>query len=450
MISGLGVATTGARRRRGGRRRQRIGGDRVGVATAGPRRGSVTPSAVRSAGTIRVRIRSGVGHRSGMVAAVLPRRRRPLVLVPSARTCGHACRSSPACVVGSPSRRWLLGGLLALAPDPPPPSTPAPARCRRTVPSTSRSPAASVPRSPPEPRRRRLGQHPPPLTLIGLSAWPRPWSCPGSTSRLDRRDARPDAATVRRRARSPRSPRLAASARRSARRRRLRRHARRGLARSRRGADRAARPPRAATAGPGRAHAPGRVVGRDPDRPDRRADVAARVRVGGIDLPRRPRPAVGDLPARRRPGPDRDHVPWPATRRSRAPAEILAARRRRTCLGRPAVAVRRAQGAVGRVPRPPGRRSRRPRAAAVEAADRRTVDRELPPHDLGPLPRPRSSSTCGRDRRVASARRSRRCWRATRPATVVAFGDDSQRRRTGSRSSGRRGRPALSTAWRRR
>ena len=229
-------------------------------------------------------------------------------------------------------------------------------------------------------------------------------------------------------------------------RRRLRRHARRGLARPGRGrrscrsragaaparaASRRARPERVAVA---------ILTGRTA------ADVAARVRVGGITylgdhgLQAGTFPRGGD-PARLvttfRAGHDASH----------APAEVLAPARARGA--RPAgLAVRRAQGAVRRVPRPPGRgpgrgtgrgrgghRGGRPRPAAARAR---------------PLPRPagrRPAATVG-GRQARGGRRpaggspagARRSRSATTSATPTGSRSSTRRARSGRAGGGAGGR----------
>ena len=318
-----------------------------------------------------------------MVAADPSNRRRPLVLVPFRAIWGHACRSSPAWWSASPSRGCCSGGSWRSPPS----------RRRRRRPTRRlaiavehahrRRPSVAPSATPasgglghldaPRPRRS-TSAGPPPSAVdpggpvhVDASTW-RP-SCPASTSRLDRDRRRP----------SPRSPELGVGARpASARRRRLRRHAGRGLARPGRDDHRAAgRAGRCAGWRASRPDRPGAARRRDPDRPDRGRRRGARPR-RRHHLPRRPRPAVGDVPARRRPGPPRDDVPC-RPRRSLEPAEILAARVPEV-LGTAGLAVRRAQGAVGRLPRPPGRRpgrgagrGRRPPSRPSTASCRRTT-----------------------------------------------------------------------------
>ena len=120
------------RRRRGRgwawRRRTGLGRDRHARKSAARPSRIVTPSAVSSAGSTRVRNDVGrTGHGSGIVAwaaADTPRTVRTGTL---RATCGPVCRSSPASSPVSPSRPLVLGGILAFAPTPGAAATPAPA-----------------------------------------------------------------------------------------------------------------------------------------------------------------------------------------------------------------------------------------------------------------------------------------------------------------------------------
>ena len=334
-------------------------------------------------------------------------------------------------VVGVLVAGLLLGGLLAFSPEPPPPSaadpslaipSSAPSATASVAPSASPSAAASVaPSAAAVPFH--VGEPAPPSVVprrpvTGRSTW-RP-SCPASTSRLDRRGHRRDRRSWRRRpARCSSWPTSTA--------RWPRAHAIR------------VRPPscpwRAGPSDDWRASAagrPGAARRRRPDRPDR-----AGCRVAGPrrrpDLPRRSRPPVGDVPARRGSGPPRHDVPCRPRRLARTRRDPRPAR-----AGGPrhaALAVRRAQGSVGRLPRPPGRRPRR----GTRGRGRRHRDRR--PRAAGarprPLPRPARGRPPAADRgwqgRGIRATPRRACdpARSWRSATTSAT-------RTGSASCARR------------
>ena len=150
------------------------------------------------------------------------------------------------------------------------------------------------------------------------------------------------------------------------------------------------------------------------------------------------------------PGPHRDDVPC-RPRGSLEPGRDP--RRARAGGPRPArLAVRRAQGPVGGVPRPPGRGPcRRPRGRGRAAIA--TVDRELPAHDLAHY---RGRLVVDLRPRTAGGKREafEELLADLRPATVVAFGDDvsdadgfavlraARRRRGRRRPRGRRRRAA--------
>ena len=168
------------------------------------------------------------------------------------------------------------------------------------------------------------------------------------------------------------------------------------------------------------------------------ADVAARVRVGGIEYLGDHGLQHGTLPRGGRAGASRGSSPTRRFDAHRDPAETLApgvAARARVA----AVAVRRAQGTVGRVPRPPGRgrrrrpgpRSSRPIAAVERArASATTAWRTIAAG---------RSSTSGRWTPAASARRSSGSSPRHGPGAVVVARRRAERRR---RVRGGRWRPA--------
>ena len=353
-------------------------------------------------------VREGA-HGIGIVSAVPRKRRRPLVLVPSG-DAGPSVDRRRARRGGRRRRRCCWPGSS---------SWPRTSRCRATptpVPAlaSADSDLDSIER-PRRPSPARLPRRPRALPPGRTSRSPASRrSCRGSTSRLDAGRHRDAGARGSRRDRA-----IGRATRPPADRRRLRRHAGRGIARSGRDDDRPARPPRPAPTGRRRRGASGSPVGRGPDRPDgrrrRRPDPGRRDR-----LSRRSRAPVGDLPARRRAGQHRDDVPCrprgiarprPRPRRARAggagPAcrgcsSSARGRLWRSTSGRPRTVSRHA---------PRSRRPSRPSTASCRPTTWPTIAAGW-------------SSTSGRGRRAASARRSRSCWRAIRPATVVAFGDD--------------------------
>ena len=224
----------------------------------------------------------------------------------------------------------------------------------------------------------------------------------------------------------------------AARRVRFRRHAGRGLARPGRGGDRPARSPRAPPAGGRRGRHGPSAFGRDPDRSDRgrRGRPGPRRR---HPLSRRPRAPGGHVPARRRPGPPRDHVPCrprvlAGTGRGARHARAGGPRQRRPGCSSSARARRSpSTSARPRTASLPGPRSRPPSPRSTAS---------LPPHDL--------AHYRGRlvvDLRPRDAGGKREAFEALlaelRPATVVAFGDDMQRRRRlrGPARGAGRGRP---------
>ena len=168
----------------------------------------------------------------------------------------------------------------------------------------------------------------------------------------------------------------------------------------------ASRPGRAPRGGP---HGPGRGRRR-------------RARAGRWHgVPRRPRPPARPLAARRAcRTPDRRDRP--GLRRPSRPRRDARRRGRRRARSS-GVAVRRAQGSVGRVPRPTGGR-----------CDRRPFGRRRRHRDRGaarsawstgwPTIAAGRSSTCVRATPAASARRSRGSWIGTGPGAVVALGDE--------------------------
>ena len=113
------------------------------------------------------------------------------------------------------------------------------------------------------------------------------------------------------------------------------------------------------------------------------------------------------VPARRRPGRPRDDVP--CRPRSLARSRRVLATRVPEILGQPGLAVRGAQGTVGRVPCPPGRGPGAARAA-VEAAIA-DVDREFTAARSGPLPR-----TAGGRPAAADGGRKREAFEASSPS----------------------------------
>ena len=203
--------------------------------------------------------------------------------------------------------------------------------------------------------------------------------------------------------------------------RRLRRHARGGVARPGRRAHRAARPTRSPPARRCRSRPSRTRQRRGPHGQDRGRCSGP----GGRRrdrLSRRPWPPARDVPARRPPGEHRHHVrrrPRGLARTGRASGGSRPRPPRQPCL-----ALRRAQGPVRGVPRSPGRRPTGG-AASVEAAIEE-AERGLPPHDLahyrGRLvvdlrPRDGGWQTRGDGGSSRGARRPRPSWRS---ATIRA------------------------------